>query len=234
MTYKRFLKKINLSEADLEEIKVAVARAEDRTSGEIALALAAESSSYAFWELFAAVCTVFGLSLCLFPLAPQVYKIFSSYFWGIQPWHLSAFFCLIMVLIVFLLYLLYNIPFLDRQVIPSEARHQAVTNRAFRCFAQNGVYCTSNHCGILVFLSFFEREVRIIADEGISSKISQDMWNLIADEMAGNLKDGHVKDAFLTVVDRCGSLLCEKFPSQGEKKNELSDGLMILEGEKWA
>ena len=41
MTNRQLKKKLNLSAADLEEIRKAVAKAEDRTSGEIALAVTA-------------------------------------------------------------------------------------------------------------------------------------------------------------------------------------------------
>ena len=46
MTTGYLLKKTNLSDRELDEIKAAVKKAESRTSGEIALALAAESDTY--------------------------------------------------------------------------------------------------------------------------------------------------------------------------------------------
>ena len=87
MTNRQLKKKLNLSAADLEEIRKAVAKAEDRTSGEIALAVTAESDTYAEWEHLAAAGTAFVLFLCLFPLSPQIYEWLSSRFWGIEPWN---------------------------------------------------------------------------------------------------------------------------------------------------
>ena len=55
MNTKQLLKKIKLSDSDMAEIKAAVKKAEDSTTGEIALALTAESSSYSFWELLASI-----------------------------------------------------------------------------------------------------------------------------------------------------------------------------------
>ena len=78
-----------------------------------------------------------------------------------------------------------------------------------------------------------EREVRIIADRGISEKISQDLWNLISDELIENLKKGETTLAFTTAIEKCGALLAENFPNREKNPNELPDGLVILEDAEW-
>lgn len=229
MTNRQLKKKLNLSAADLEEIRKAVAKAEDRTSGEIALAVTAESDTYAEWEHLAAAGTAFVLFLCLFPLSTQIYEWLSSRFWGIEPWYLSLFFAGLCSVMVVILYFLYNVPAIDALVIPSEIKKRAVTDKAFMHFAKSGIYATENHCGILVFVSWFEKQVRIIADENISKKVSSDLWNIIADEITENLGKGNAREAFLSAVEKCSVLLEENFPSDGTKKNQLYDGLVILE-----
>ena len=74
MNYNSFVKKLSLGEKDFEEIKEAVSNAEKRTSGEIALAVIPESSSYAFWELLTAVVTALLLAIALFPIADGIYS----------------------------------------------------------------------------------------------------------------------------------------------------------------
>ena len=78
-----------------------------------------------------------------------------------------------------------------------------------------------------------EKQVRIIADRGISQKISQDLWNLIADELAENLKKGDAETAFTNAIKKCGQLLAENFPNHEENPNELADGLVVLEDTEW-
>ena len=234
MKYSSLIKKLKLSQDAFDEIKEAVVRAEEKTSGEIALAMSAESSSYAFWELLTASVTSMVFLLCLLPLADQIDTWLKSLFWGNSSWYLVAFFILAASLMILVFYLLYNIPAIDSLVIPSGAKRAAVTRRAMRHFAESGVYCTSGHSGILIYFSCLERQVRILADEGISNKISHDMWNLIADGIAENMAKGNVKEACLDAIQKCGELLAENFPSQGLRKNELCDGLVILEDEKWA
>ena len=233
MKYKTLVKQLSLSQADLSEIQAAVQEAEKTTSGEIALAVTAESSSYAFWELVSSLFSTFLLLICLFPLSSQIYSWLGNIFWGEEPWYLAAFYVAVCVVVLTCLYALYNIPFIDRLVIPANARHAAVSRRAMRYFAESGVYATREHSGVLIFVSWFEKEVRIVSDSGISEKISPDLWNLIADDMADAFLHGDTKSAFLGAISRCSALLSENFPAKEENPNELADGLVILEDEKW-
>jgi len=233
MNYKTFVKKLSLSEKDMEEIKESVENAEKTTNGEISLAVTAESSSYAYWELLVSFISSAALFLLMLPKANQVYQWFGDVFWDVNPWYLTAFYYVVCMIMMFFLYGLFNIPAIDSVIIPEKAKIKAVTNRAVRYFAESGVYCTKDHSGILIFVSYFEKQVRIVADKGISEKISQDLWDMIADEMTENLSKGNVKEAYLTAVKRCGEILSENFPAKNENPNELSDGLVILENEAW-
>lgn len=233
MTTKKLKKKLALSEHDMEEIKQAVKNQEERTSGEISLAVIAESSSYAYWELLVAAGTSMLFMTALFFLGDQIYNAIKVMFWQPKPIYLAMFYFLAELVFVLVLYIIYNIPAVDRLVVPEAAKIHCVTARAFRHFTESGVYCTSNHSGIMIFVSYFERQVRIVADSGISEKIGQDLWNLVADEMAESLSKGNAKDAFLNAVNRCGDLLAENYPVEGKKENQLADGLVILENEPW-
>ena len=54
MKYKTLIKKLRLGDAEFKAIKDAVAAAEAKTTGEIAVAVTPESARYCFWELLAA------------------------------------------------------------------------------------------------------------------------------------------------------------------------------------
>jgi len=233
MKHSALVKKLKLDDKAFSEIQDAVKKAESKTTGEIALAMIAESSSYAFWELAFALCMSLLLLASLFPMANQIYAWLGRIFWGQEPWYLAAFYVIVCAVFVVVLYFLFNVPALDALIIPQQAKKHAVTARALRYFTESGVYCTKEHSGILIFVSYFEKEVRIVADKGISEKISQDLWNLIADELAENFSKGNAKEAFENAVNRCGELLAEYFPNHDENPDELPDGLVILENEKW-
>lgn len=229
MTKKYLLKKIKLSESDMEEIKNAVKKAEEKTNGEIALALTAESDHYSFWELLASTYFAAFVFVILLPFASKISGLYDKYLWGSPDWILPAFYGIATLAIIILGFYFANIPAIDRIIIPKSEKIKAVTNRAFRHFAQSGVYDTKEHSGILIFVSYLEKQVRIIADSGISKKIPQDLWNIIADDLASGIKNGKTKEGFIAAVEKCGELLAENFPASGENENELADGLVILE-----
>ena len=234
MKYKTLIKKLKLRDEDFKAIKEAVAAAEAKTTGEIAVALAPESARYCFWELLAA--DFFGalVLVAMLPFANKIQALYHRLYWQNEPsWILPLFFIISCLAAVVIAFYIANIPAIDRLVIPPSVRKTCVTNRAFRYFTESGVYDTMEHSGILIFVSYMERQVRIVADSGISKHISQDLWNLIADELAENLRKGEASKAFTTAIEKCGQLLAENFPPHEENPNELPDGLVILEDAEW-
>ena len=234
MKQKTLIKKLKLSEKDFQDIKAAIQNAEEKTTGEIAVAVAPESAHYSFWELlFANLIAALAL-ICLLPFADKFYSIYQTVYWQNQPsWLIPAFFVITCFSTVAITFYIANIPFIDRIIIPNAVKKSCVTHRAFRYFTESGVYDTAEHSGILIFVSFMEHQVRILADSGIAKRISQDLWNLIADELAEDIKNGKTAQAFLNAVSKCGDLLAEQFPAKEENPNEISDGLVILGDLEW-
>jgi putative membrane protein len=232
MTTRAMLKKARLSEASLENISAAVKDAESRTTGEIALALAAESASYSFWELlFAAIAGVF-VFFVMIPFAPAIGNFLDSLFWTASTWQLPAFYGISCFGIVALLFGAANIPAIDRIVVPRRVRSRAVAHRAQRHFLQSGVCNTKDRSGVLIFLSYLEREVRIVADIGISEKISDDLWTIIAEDLAAGIGKEDAEAAFVRAVERCGELLAQHFPARDGDADELDNRLAILEDDE--
>ncbi|WP_062327182.1 TPM domain-containing protein [Treponema endosymbiont of Eucomonympha sp.] len=229
------LKRMRLAEDSLARIAEAVRNAEAKTSGEIALALIAESGDYSFWELFFSVTAGALAFALLLPFSPAIAALLDRAFWTAPVWQLPAFFGVTGFGIVAILFMAASIPALDRIVVPARVRSATVRHRAFRHFAESGVYATAGHSGVLVFVSYLEREVRVVADTGISGKISADLWKLIADELAAGIKGGGSEAAFIRAAERCGELLAQYFPAEaeGDNPNELRDGLTVLEADEW-
>ena len=234
MKYKTLIKKVHLSDSDFSSIKDAVAAAEKRTTGEIALALAPESAHYSFWELLAANGLAGIVAVILVPFASVFHELYQRIYWHNEPsWILPVIYLVSIFATVVIGFYLSNIPAIDRLIIPGAIKKECVDHRAMRYFAESGVYQTKENSGILIYVSYMERQVRIIADSGISKVISQDLWNIIADELAENLKKGNTTGGFIQAIEKCGELLAENFPAHEENPNELSDGLVILGGQEW-
>lgn len=231
MTTKKLLAKLHLDDAAFNKIQYAVQEEEKRTTGEIACAITPESATYSFYELVAAMCggaVLFAILLCL---AGPINHWLNTLFWEVPVWLYPLMCGAAFIVAVPLVFALVNIPALDRLVIPEAARSAATWKRAMRCFAESGVYKTREQSGVLIFVSYLERNVHILADSGIASKIAQERWDQIAATLAEELTDGDAADAFCNAIHACGALLAEQFPPhQGDNPDELADGLMILEG----
>ena len=81
MKIKSVIKKLKLDQSGFEKIQKTVKEAESKTSGEICACLAAESSDYAVWELFAGiVCSVLCYAILL-PFSGAIRMFFENSNW---------------------------------------------------------------------------------------------------------------------------------------------------------
>lgn len=231
MNTKKLIKKLHLDDAAFTKIQNAVQEEEKRTTGEIACAITPESASWSFYELVAAMCggaVLFALLLCF---TDPINRWLNTLFWEVPVWLFPLMCGAAFIAAVPLVFALVNIPVLDRLVIPAAARSSATWKRAMRCFAESGVYKTREQSGVLIFVSYLERNVHILADSGIASKIEQARWDAIAATLADELSTGDAASAFCNAIHSCGDMLAEHFPPHpGDNPDELADGLMILEG----
>jgi putative membrane protein len=229
----KVLKRSHLTEEDLDNIKKTVNDAEKNTNGEIALALTPASHDYSFWELLFSLFAGIVVFCVMLPFSGDLARWGESHLWAELPeWYLPGFFGAILVIVIGIVFALVNIPVIDRLIIPKDARTLAVTRRTARHFTESGVYATKENSGILIFISLLEREVRIVADFGISSKIDQLEWDALAAGLVSgfNYKNNKITagEAVIKTVEKCGKLLAEHFPPLAENPNELNDGLVIL------
>ncbi|HHU36209.1 MAG TPA: hypothetical protein GXZ47_03170 [Treponema sp.] len=229
MKRKKIIKKLKLTQDDFTAVKDSVAQAENNTSGEIAVAIIGESSDYSFHELFAAL--IFGAIVfsLLLPFHHSIGNLLDRFFWEVPEWVHAAIYGTTGFFATALFFAFANIPIIDRLVIPRRVRTHAVYTRALRHFVESGVYATRERTGILIFISLMEHEVRILADNGISEKIDQSTWNTLANTIALGVREGKTASVLVEGIGECGRILAEYFPAQEENKNELADGLILLE-----
>lgn len=230
MNTKTLVKKLNLSDEALARIKDAIKKAESKTSGEIVIAVTAESNDYSFWELFAAVIVSLAATIVMLPFAKAIRAFYEGLNWASPEWYLPAIYGFTSFCLILVLFLVFNIPALDRLVIPTFFKHKEVNARAMRAFTECGIYSTREHTGILIFVSYLEKQVRVIADEGLAKKIGGDLWNIIADSLAAEIGKKNIEGAFTDAVEKCGELLAQYFPADSnDNPDELDNSLIILE-----
>ena len=229
MKRNRLLKLMNISPTQMREIADTVAEAEKKTTGEIALAVVYQSDSYAFVELFVAFCASFLSFFILFLCSAPIWNLLERTVWFPSPAQLTAVIGSGAAIVVFIVYLLVNIPAIDRLIIPNDLKKRRVYARALQHFVESGVYKTTEHSGVLIFASVLERKFFVIADSGIAAKVAQNEWDGICKIMTDGLKEHQAAHAFISAVKECGRILQEYFPNKEEKPNELPDGLVVLE-----
>jgi len=225
----RLLKLMNISPIQMREIADTVAEAEKKTTGEIALAVVYQSDSYAFVELFVAFCASFLSFFILFLCSAPIWNLLERTVWFPSPAQLTAVIGGGAATVVFVVYLLVNIPAIDRLIIPNALKKRRVYARALQHFVESGVYKTTEHSGVLIFASVLERKFFVIADSGIAAKVAQTEWDGICKIMTAGLKEHRAAQAFVSAVQECGRILQEYFPNKEENTNELPDGLVLLE-----
>lgn len=225
------MRKLKFTEGDLEKIREAVKEAESKTSGEIKVAFIKESYDYAKYEVIFALFTGIIYLIAIFLFQNQIETLIKNMSWDYSPFYLTAFFGISPFVTMTIFYLIANIPLIDRLIIPGSIQRKKVNERAVRYFIESGVHTTRDRTGILIFLSFLEKRVELLADTGINSHIPQEKWDGIVSHIIEGIKSGNTVKNLTESVLECGKLLSESenFPIKPDDTNELKDDVSILE-----
>ena len=104
----------------------------------------------------------------------------------------------------------------------------ATRQRAENAFLEEEVFNTRHRTGIMIFISFFEHEVIVMADSGISKVVDQKEWDKIVGILTENIRKNKIVEGLEAALKRCGEILLEKgFVVESDNKNELRDDLRI-------
>ena len=80
----------------------------------------------------------------------------------------------------------------------------------------------------MLFRSFFEHEVIVLADRGISKVVEQKVWDKIVSDLVTSIRAGKIVEGLETSIKKCGEVLLEKgFYKTDDDINELRDDLRI-------
>src|SRR6478609_2512234 len=105
---------------------------------------------------------------------------------------------------------------------------QSTKKRAENAFLEEEVFNTRQRTGIMIFVSFFEREVIVMADKGISKVVDQKVWDSLVRNIIENVRNGKITEGMEAAIKKCGEILLDKgFVISGDDVNELGDDLRI-------
>jgi len=199
--------------AELEQIRLAVAAAEETTSGEIATMVVARSDSYREAIILGAVLGA-AMTALLIAIASHHVTI-----WSYIPLTICLYFPAHLLISRF--------HQLQRPFIARQRLSEAVRERAVRAFYEKGLYRTRHETGILIFISVFEHKVWILGDRGINTRIPEGSWLQLVQILTTGIREGHSCEALCKVIGRCGEELARHFPRQIDDTNELKDEMLV-------
>lgn len=97
--------------------------------------------------------------------------------------------------------------------------------RALALFGKLRVWDTAHNNGVLIYLLLAERSFELVADRGLSDKVTNTSWQALAGELATDFKAGRFEAGLSRLIEQVSHLLQQHFPlAAGEANpNELPD-----------
>lgn len=214
--------KQRFSDSDLQRIKVAVKEAENRISGEIVPVIVERSGRYLIANYKG---SLIGASLAFI-----VMIILDRYI--IKDASNTLFYDPVFIFFVVILGGVLGgvIPYfsegLKRLLVSQGYLDHTTRQRAENAFLEEEVFNTRHRTGIMIFISFFEHEVMVMADRGISKVVDQKQWDKIVADLVAQIRAGKIVEGLEAGIKKCGEILLEKgFHKTGDDVNELHDDL---------
>jgi putative membrane protein len=212
------------SAADLERIKAAVREGESKISGEIVPVFVERSGYYSIANFRGAI---LGATISF------IAAIFlDRYAPDLAAYDRDPLFLFMAVVIGGLIGagLINYVEPLKKLILNQAHLDQATRKRAESAFLAEEVFNTRHRTGIMIFVSFFEREVIVMADRGISKVVEQKEWDNLVRGITSHMKQAKVVEGIEAAIKRCGEILLEKgFVQTPDDINELRDDLRVEE-----
>jgi putative membrane protein len=208
------------SEDDLARIKAAVREAESKISGEIVPVMVARSGYYSIANYKGALSAA-SITFLLIVL-------FDRYVPSLAVYDPLLIFLSIIIAGLLGASATNYLDFIKRALVGQQHMDHATRQRAENAFLEEEVFNTRHRTGIMIFISFFEHEVIVMADRGISKVVEQKEWDKIVNHLTENIRKDKVVEGLEAALKRCGEILLEKgFVKTADDENELRDDLRI-------
>ncbi|MBU1242883.1 TPM domain-containing protein [Myxococcota bacterium] len=194
-----------LDDAARKRLEEAVVRAEKRTSGEIVPMLVQSSAATGH------VAPLLLLLLCTLGLAGLDAA-------GLSTWWSVA---LLAGLSIPATLGLSRIPWLRRLLTTRADLERQVFMRAHLEFLSAGLDRTQGATGVLIFVSWAERRVVVLADRAISDLLPPQTWETVRDALLAGIRRGDTAGGFVAAIDLCADILEKHFPVKADDVDEL-------------
>lgn len=107
-------------------------------------------------------------------------------------------------------------------------RDVASRDRAREIFARDGVWNTEENSGVLVYVLLADHRVEVLADRGITARVTDEEWQAICRRMEQMFREGRFEEGSLAGIRAVSDLLARHFPAGGDNPNELPDRPVLM------
>lgn len=211
--------KTMIEDLDVDRIRDAVSRAEERTSGEIVPVIVPRSDDYeiAVWRGAGATLLVAFVAVLL------VLRFYDG--WGLgwlfAPWGVVLTALGAGTVGALLSAFVYPV---QRFLAGSDRLDETVHRRAMQAFLEEEVFDTRDRTGILLFVSLREHRIEVLGDAGINQEVAPDDWAEVVARIRRGIQNDNLTDGLVEGIEMCGQLLERKgVEIRPDDENELSD-----------
>ena len=226
-----------LTKDDHARITASIRAAEALTSGEIFCVLARRVSSYRDVSLGWAAAAALLAPMLLIPL-----RFDAAWLPGLKDsWEIAqlsahdlnegralAAYAVLQAAVFVVVFLLTCIPAVLRWVTPRSVRRARVRRAAVQQVLAHGLHNTPERTGVLIFAALGERQVEIVADEGIHARVEETVWAEAVDILTSAMRHGRPAEGFETAIARVGDILAQHFPPEPVETDRLSNRLVEI------
>ena len=115
-------------------------------------------------------------------------------------------------------------------IVPAGVKRARAHQRAVEQFLVQNMHTTEGRTGVLIYVSFAERYVEVIADNGIYKKVPYQIWEGVVAKLTHHLARGERTEGLIEAIATCGKVLAQHFPPDQGDKDELPNHLIVLDG----
>lgn len=209
---------IEISDTEHKAIRLAIQKAEKKTSAEIYTVLAARSDNYIYTGMFFFAFWIFLVSAFLVLLLEYYGLSITALHFVLAQ--LAAFMCGYLVLKLF--------PKLAVLLTPQRIKYHRAHLNGSKQFLAHGIHNTEGRTGVLIFVSLEERYAEILVDAAVEESIGRDFWLEAVGELIALCKAGNICQGYVSTIENVSIKLSNHFPNEQKNLNELEDKLVIL------
>jgi putative membrane protein len=218
------------SDENKKLIEEAIERAESYTRGEIVPVVASVSGRYDRSEdIFGVIFSLILLTIAwlttqeVIPISGQWETEVTTFI--TLPWAVGIIFLgFIMGAILASFFSALRLIFISKKEM-----QEAVHRKAQEAFHHFRIRGTQGAKGVLINVSLYEHSVRVLGDEAISEKLTQQDWEVVCNLVVEGMKSKQPVDKLVEAIELCGQLLAQHFPIEEGDQNELPNKLQLLD-----